>query len=307
MANGPALVIGEQLFPLSKVTNTVGRKDRITNIVPDVDLSTADQDRSVSRKHAELGYANGTVSVRDLGSTNGTTVNGEPLTLQVDRALADGDTVTFGGVAAHFRAAADWPEGVEAEWAVPEAPTVMASAEETAILTPDQTFVMPPAEAPAAEAEAPAAEAEATAAEAAPADDGTYMGTVPAAQEPAAEAWPAPPEAPAGETWPAPPEAPAGETWPAPAEAPAGETWPAPAEAPAAEAHAAAPEPEPQSASQQMNVYVACSNHPHLPAIALCPGCLEPFCVDCLPDRGDAPLSCNRCAGISFRLAPTGA
>jgi hypothetical protein len=49
--------------------------------------------------------------------------------------------------------------------------------------------------------------------------------------------------------------------------------------------------------------YVACSNHPHLPAIGLCPGCLEPFCVDCLPDRGDAPLACNRCAGISFRLS----
>jgi hypothetical protein len=47
---------------------------------------------------------------------------------------------------------------------------------------------------------------------------------------------------------------------------------------------------------------VACSNHPHLPAIGVCPGCLESFCVDCLPEREDGLMVCNRCAGISYRL-----
>ena len=38
--------------------------------------------------------------LRDLGSTNGTTVNGEPAN---DHVLCDGDVVSIGGVALHFR------------------------------------------------------------------------------------------------------------------------------------------------------------------------------------------------------------
>src|SRR3979411_844947 len=97
MANGPALVLGQDVFPLNKVTNSIGRKDRITNMVPDVDLATIDDERAVSRKHAEAGYQSGKILLRDVGSTNGTTVNGESLQLQVERELADGDRVSLGG------------------------------------------------------------------------------------------------------------------------------------------------------------------------------------------------------------------
>jgi hypothetical protein len=57
-----------------------------------------------------------------------------------------------------------------------------------------------------------------------------------------------------------------------------------------------APTPAPAAA------YTACSNHSHLPAIGVCPGCLEAFCVDCLPEREDGLMVCDRCAGIGYRL-----
>jgi pSer/pThr/pTyr-binding forkhead associated (FHA) protein len=51
-------------------------------------------DEQVSRKHARFGVAGGTVTVEDLGSRNGTYVNGQILTGA--RALAPGDQVRMG-------------------------------------------------------------------------------------------------------------------------------------------------------------------------------------------------------------------
>lgn len=54
------------------------------------------QDGRVSRKHAEVMLEDGKVTVRDLGSSNGTTINAEPLgDAPVD--LSDGDEVVFAG------------------------------------------------------------------------------------------------------------------------------------------------------------------------------------------------------------------
>jgi pSer/pThr/pTyr-binding forkhead associated (FHA) protein len=272
MATGPGLAMGQLIFPLNKVTNSVGRKDRITNMVPDVDLGSLDQERSVSRRHAELMYEHGTISVRDIGSTNGTTVNGERLAHQVDRDLKDGDEVGFGAVAMVFVAAAEWPEGVEADWPpepefAPEE-TMIASpfaSEETMIAGPgatEETMVAPPQDFSASE---------------------TAIFT------PDAAAGLVDPEA----VTPSPDEASAQEALDE-AAAPLPEPAPAAFEAPAA-------------AAVEAPVYVACSNHSHLPAVGLCPGCLEAFCVDCLPEREDGLMVCNRCAGISYRLGAAGA
>ncbi|MFG2721934.1 FHA domain-containing protein [Streptomyces sp. NPDC048416] len=57
---------------------------------------------TVSRVHAELVFQSGTWQLRDLGSTNGTCVNGRRVTGVV--AVADGDQVSFGRMA--FRLAA---------------------------------------------------------------------------------------------------------------------------------------------------------------------------------------------------------
>ncbi|AYG79697.1 Glycogen accumulation regulator GarA [Streptomyces hundungensis] len=52
---------------------------------------------TVSRVHAELVFHSGTWQLRDLGSTNGTCVNGRRVTGVV--AVADGDQVSFGRMA----------------------------------------------------------------------------------------------------------------------------------------------------------------------------------------------------------------
>ena len=266
MATGPTLVFGSSLFPLNKVTSSVGRKDRITNMVPDVDLGTLDTDRSVSRRHAEISYEKGVLSLRDIGSTNGTSVNGERLAHQVDALLKDGDAVAFGSVNMTFAREAEWPEGIEAEWP-PEVPEPMAEetmvsapgfdgAEETMVAAPfggtEETMMAPPA-----------------------------LGTE--------ETMMAPPSLGTEETMMAPPAA---GTEALPAFSPADEPPPLP--------------PQPAYAPEPMEAYVACTNHPHMTAVGLCPGCLDPFCVECIPEREDGLMVCNRCAGINYRLSAAG-
>jgi NADPH-dependent 2,4-dienoyl-CoA reductase/sulfur reductase-like enzyme/pSer/pThr/pTyr-binding forkhead associated (FHA) protein len=51
---------------------------------------------TVSRRHAEFSYANGQYILRDLGSTNGTFVNGERLLAQSTRILQPNDQIRFG-------------------------------------------------------------------------------------------------------------------------------------------------------------------------------------------------------------------
>ena len=64
-------------------------------------------DTSVSRRHAQLSVTDGACTVTDLGSRNGTYVNGE----QVDEApLNDGDRLVLGQFQLKVRCAA--PEGI---------------------------------------------------------------------------------------------------------------------------------------------------------------------------------------------------
>lgn len=77
-------------FPLSG-TMLVGR-------VGGVDLQIDDD--SVSRKHAEITVRGREVSVKDLGSANGTTVNGAPISDET--ILSPGDIVQFGVVEVMF-------------------------------------------------------------------------------------------------------------------------------------------------------------------------------------------------------------
>ena len=56
---------------------------------------------TVSRRHAHVVVANGEAAVEDLGSKNGTQVNGQPVTERV--ALKDGDQIEVGSVKLTFR------------------------------------------------------------------------------------------------------------------------------------------------------------------------------------------------------------
>lgn len=57
-------------------------------------------DPGVSRHHAEVINSNGTCTLRDLGSTNGTYVNGSVVS---EHALRDGDRISVGSTVVEFR------------------------------------------------------------------------------------------------------------------------------------------------------------------------------------------------------------
>jgi pSer/pThr/pTyr-binding forkhead associated (FHA) protein len=78
------------------------------------------EDDSVSRSHARLEYGGGGWRLTDLGSVNGTAIDGVRLEPQVPTPLSPGATVRFGGVSARFQPveAAD-PEAARARFAPP--------------------------------------------------------------------------------------------------------------------------------------------------------------------------------------------
>ena len=64
-------------------------------------------DGRVSRRHAEVICSVTTCRVRDLGSTNGTFVNGQPVE---EHELVDHDAIDFGGIKVRFRVATPFAE-----------------------------------------------------------------------------------------------------------------------------------------------------------------------------------------------------
>jgi hypothetical protein len=87
-----------QMLPLSERNEfTLGRISEGQPIMPDVDLSPYQAYASgVSRLHAVLKREARRVFLMDLGSSNGTYVNGKRLNPNVDHAVANGDVVALG-------------------------------------------------------------------------------------------------------------------------------------------------------------------------------------------------------------------
>jgi pSer/pThr/pTyr-binding forkhead associated (FHA) protein len=76
---------------------TLGRAIEGQPILPDVDLSPFDAfTLGVSRLHAALRIINGEVVVADLGSSNGTRVNGQKIVPHVDYPINHGDVIALG-------------------------------------------------------------------------------------------------------------------------------------------------------------------------------------------------------------------
>ena len=76
---------------------TLGRAIEGQPILPDVDLSPFDAfTLGVSRLHAALRIINGEVVVTDLGSSNGTRVNGQKIVPHVDYPINHGDVIALG-------------------------------------------------------------------------------------------------------------------------------------------------------------------------------------------------------------------
>lgn len=85
-------------FSLEEGENLVGRWDPDQGAFPEIDLDDEDLDAKVSRKHAVVVRRGERVSVADIGSLNGTAVNGRPLAPEEVVDLKVGDIVSFGSV-----------------------------------------------------------------------------------------------------------------------------------------------------------------------------------------------------------------
>jgi CRP-like cAMP-binding protein len=99
-----AVVDTEVVFTVKKEgTTLVGRKDPVTEIYPDIDLSPHDTARSISRRHAKFVVRGDQVFLQeDIGTTNGTFLNGEKLQKGEFYAVHPGDEVQFGLVRTQF-------------------------------------------------------------------------------------------------------------------------------------------------------------------------------------------------------------
>ena len=91
-----------QEFPLRYDDNLIGRASPGEGIVPAVDLSAADTTGSVSRRHAKIGKDDSSIYVEDLGSSNGSRHNGQPLRAGMQSPLGDGDELIFGSLQFRF-------------------------------------------------------------------------------------------------------------------------------------------------------------------------------------------------------------
>lgn len=83
-------------LPLDKAIH-VGRLDPTSDVFPEIDLTNdGGLERGVSRRHARILKREGTVVVEDLGSINGTFVNGKRLAPYLPEPLHDKDNLQVG-------------------------------------------------------------------------------------------------------------------------------------------------------------------------------------------------------------------
>jgi DNA-binding winged helix-turn-helix (wHTH) protein len=91
-SSGPRLVSRGREWVLSEGSNLVGR---------DRDCAVRIESATLSRRHARIVVTSGETTVEDLGSKNGTLVNGEPVKHSV--ALKDNDEIQLGSVTVRYR------------------------------------------------------------------------------------------------------------------------------------------------------------------------------------------------------------
>ncbi len=79
---------------------TIGRADPVTGILPDIDLTPVDQNRSVSRRHAKIIKSGNEYHVlEEVGTVNGTYVNDQRIPTGVPVTIHNGDMLKIGLIA----------------------------------------------------------------------------------------------------------------------------------------------------------------------------------------------------------------
>jgi len=82
---------------------TIGRVSNGQSVMPDIDLTPySAYENGVSRLHAVLKKSSAKVSIMDLGSSNGTYLNGARLVPEREYALQHGNIIAFGKLKLQF-------------------------------------------------------------------------------------------------------------------------------------------------------------------------------------------------------------
>jgi hypothetical protein len=89
-------------MPVSRSPMLLGRASDAEGYRPDFDMTFYDEGDYVSRRHARITKGRTGYHITDLGSSNGTTVNGKPLDAQRARLLRNGDRIKVGLVVIQF-------------------------------------------------------------------------------------------------------------------------------------------------------------------------------------------------------------
>jgi CRP-like cAMP-binding protein len=94
------LATGTAFFFSNGDETTIGRADPVTGILPDVDLTSVDTNRSVSRRHAKILRTGDEYHVlEEVGTVNGTYVNDQRIPTGTPVHINDGDQVKIGLIA----------------------------------------------------------------------------------------------------------------------------------------------------------------------------------------------------------------
>ncbi|HUG53939.1 MAG TPA: cyclic nucleotide-binding domain-containing protein [Vicinamibacteria bacterium] len=92
------------VFPVFSNEALLGRFDSVTGQSPEVDLTKEDQSRNISRRHARLVIRDGKFFVaEEIGTMNGTFLNGKKLSNGVLTPIQDGDELTLCRLVLNFK------------------------------------------------------------------------------------------------------------------------------------------------------------------------------------------------------------
>ncbi|MCJ7435137.1 MAG: FHA domain-containing serine/threonine-protein kinase [Anaerolineales bacterium] len=93
---------GRKVFPLDRDICTIGRQGEQKKVLADIDVTALDTGKLASRLHVTVELSDGTFYVSDMGSTNGTYLNGEKLKPHEPRTLKAGDVIELGKYGVRF-------------------------------------------------------------------------------------------------------------------------------------------------------------------------------------------------------------
>lgn len=93
---------GKEIPVPYKAEVLVGREDKDNGNLPDIDLTDIDTSKVTSRRHSFILYSEGLYKIKDLGSINGTFLNGVKLENGVEYDLKGGDEIIFGKIVCTF-------------------------------------------------------------------------------------------------------------------------------------------------------------------------------------------------------------